>query len=213
MRKSGRPIKVLLAALLIPIVLIGCAPKIKPDESAKIMCNFIIKNDKTKISELVSDQKEVNGYYKKLKDSFTNKLKDGVSGEGVNISDDQYKQICDAYLKAIKNITITTKQVSVDGDTAVVNVKTNYIDMNEIVKKAEGQATEDIMSMGLTDEEEAKNKAVEVYLKYVIQDLNEAKPKSETINKDFKFKKGGQGWIPQDENDFEKQLGKMICKE
>lgn len=213
MKKLKRTAAVLLALLMIPTMLIGCKPKIKSDESAKILSNFIVKNDKTKVSQLISDKSQVNGYSKKVKDNFISKLRQGFLKGGVTITDDQCNQIYDAFMGSIKNVTITTKTVSESDTEATVNVKTNYIDLTQIIQNAATQARSEVMSMNLTSESEAKTKVVQSYIKYIVQDLKEAKPTTQTKDKDFKFKKGGDGWIPSNESDFEEQLGQMICGE
>ncbi|MCR3759699.1 DUF5105 domain-containing protein [Clostridium felsineum] len=210
MKNIKRNIAVALTLLMVPAMLIGCKPKIAADESAKILCDFMVKGDRSKVSQIITDKKELDKYDKTQKDKFVKELKDSSSTDDLTITDAQCDEVYDSVKDALKKVNVTTKKVSETKDSATVNVTTTYIDMETVVKQAVTESIQEVMAEGLTDETQAKNEAVKAYIKNVSKDLKAAKPSSKTVSNDFKFKVENNVWVPEDETSFETKLGQMI---
>lgn len=197
--------------LLIPAVLIGCgSPKIKSDESAKILFNFFIKGDKSGISKITSDQSTIDKAEKSEKDEFNKEFKDGMLKQDLTVNDDECNRVYTAYKNALKNVTMTSKIVSEDSKEATVSVKTNYIDLPTIAQKAQNDALAKVKAMQLTDVIKLREEFAKDYIDELAKDLNVAKPGTETREKSFKFVLKDNNWLPEDSFDYGKQIGTMV---
>ncbi|KHD34895.1 membrane protein [Clostridium acetobutylicum] len=213
MKNMKKGVVMLLMLLLVSTMLMGCKPKIGPDESAKVISDFMVKGDRTKISQIIKDKKELDKYDKKEKDTFVKELKDSSSSGDLQITDAQCDEVYDSVRAALKKVTVTTKKVSEDKDSATVTVTTTYVDMASVVKQAVTESIQEVMAEGLTDETQAKNEAVKAYIKNVAKDMKEIKPSTKTVSNNFKFKVQSNVWVPEDEDAFETKLGEMVLGE
>ncbi|AAK78190.1 methyl-accepting chemotaxis protein [Clostridium acetobutylicum] len=213
MKNMKKGVVMLLMLLLVSTMLMGCKPKVGPDESAKIISDFMVKGDRTKISQIIKDKKELDKYDKKEKDTFVKELKDSSSSGDLQITDAQCDEVYDSVRAALKKVTVTTKKVSEDKDSATVTVTTTYVDMTSVVKQAVTESVKEVMAEGLTDETQAKNEAVKAYIKNVAKDMKEIKPSTKTVSNNFKFKVQSNVWVPEDEDAFETKLGEMVLGE
>lgn len=190
--------------------------KMEPDKSAKMLFDFYIKGDRTgeakEFAELTGksygdkiESMEQEEFKKSLKNSFTE--------EGITISDDECNKVYSAYKNAIKNITVTASKLSQSGNTAIVSIKTNYLDLSNISKTAGSEAVSDIKAKGLTDANEAKTEVVKAFVSHFENDLNSAKPGTEMKEKSFQFILKGFMWMPADSRSFGNQIESMILGE
>ena len=214
MRNIKKSIGMLVILLLIPAVLIGCGgPKIKADESAKILFNFFIKSDKSGVSKITSDQSTIDKAEKAQKDEFSRQFKDGLVKQNLIINDDQCNRIYTAYKGALKNVTVTSKIASEDSKTSTVSIKTNYIDLPGIVQKAQNDTVAKVRAMQLTDTIKIRQEFVKAYVDELEKGLNAAKPGTGTKEKTFKFVLKDNNWLPEDSFDYGKQIGSMVCNQ
>ncbi|MFL0252070.1 DUF5105 domain-containing protein [Clostridium neuense] len=191
--------------------------KIDPDKSATMLFNFYIKGDRTgsakEFAELTG--KDYSDKIEKMRqEAFKNSFRSTFTEQGMTISDDDCNKIYSAYQNAIKSITATSTKLSqsgnAPGNTAVVSVKANYIDIAGVSKTAGSEAVSDIKAMGLTDEGQAKSEFVKSFVNHLQKDLNAAKPGTETKEKTFTFVLKGFMWMPVDSRDFGNQIESMI---
>lgn len=209
MRKIKKSLSLLLVLLLIPAVLAGCKPKVASDESAKILFDFAVKGDKANLSKIGGTQKDFDEGKKEEKDSFTSQVKSSLSASGFSISDEQVNDMYDALMNSLKKVNETTSVVSEDGKTAEVKIKTTYIDLKGLVSKAQQDALAQAKSSNITDETQLKAKFIDVYVKDLVSELNNAKPETNTKEQNFKFViKDGQ-WLPENFSDFYKKVGSL----
>ncbi|NYC96262.1 hypothetical protein [Clostridium acetobutylicum] len=110
MKNMKKGVVMLLMLLLVSTMLMGCKPKVGPDESAKIISDFMVKGDRTKISQIIKDKKELDKYDKKEKDTFVKELKDSSSSGDLQITDAQCDEVYDSVRAALKKVTVTTKK-------------------------------------------------------------------------------------------------------
>lgn len=214
MRSIKKSIGILVALLLIPAVLIGCGgPKVKADESAKILFNFFVKSDKGGLSKITSDQSTIDKAEKSEKDQFNKQFKDGLLKQNLIINDDQCNRVYTAYKNALKNITVTSKVASEDSKTSTVSIKTNYIDLPAIAQKAQNDALAKVKAMQLTDVLKLRSEFAKAYIDELEKDLNAAKPGTVTKEKTFKFVLKDNNWLPEDSFDYGKQIGSMVSNQ
>jgi len=214
MRSIKKSIGILVVLLLIPAVLIGCGgPKIKSDESAKILFNFFIKSDKSGVSKITSDQSTIDKAEKAEKDEFNKEFKDGLLKQNFIINDDQCNRVYTAYKNALKNITMTSKVSSEASKESTVSIKTNYIDLPAVAQKAQNDALAKVKAMQLTDTIKIREEFAKAYIDELEKDLNAAKPGTATKEKTFKFVLKDNNWLPEDSFDYGKQIGTMVSNQ
>jgi len=214
MRSIKKSIGILVVLLLIPAVLIGCGgPKIKSDESAKILFNFFIKSDKSGVSKITSDKSTIDKAEKAEKDEFNKEFKDGLLKQNFIINDDQCNRVYTAYKNALKNITMTSKVSSEASKESTVSIKTNYIDLPAVAQKAQNDALAKVKAMQLTDTIKIREEFAKAYIDELEKDLNAAKPGTATKEKTFKFVLKDNNWLPEDSFDYGKQIGTMVSNQ
>lgn len=210
MRNIKKSLGMIVILLLIPAMLIGCGgPKVKADESAKILFNFFIKGDKSDVSKIISDQSDINKAAKAEKDEFTKIFKDGFVKQNLIINDSQCDRIYAAYQNALKKVTVTTKS-SDESKTATVSIKTTYIELPSIAQKAQSDALAKVQAMQLTDVIKVRQEFAKAYIDELEKDLNAAKPTTATKEKSFKFVLKGNNWLPEDSFEYGKDVGTMV---
>ncbi|PJI07248.1 MULTISPECIES: DUF5105 domain-containing protein [Clostridium] len=185
--------------------------KMAPDKSAEMWFNFFVKSDDSGSSKILMNftGKDFTDKLDKMKEkAFSKGIKSSASD--ITISDDDCSKIYSAYKNAIKNINVTTETTSKTDDTALVNVKTNYIDVESISQKAASEAISDVQAMNLTDENQAKNEAIKSFINHLENDLNTAKPGAETKEQSFNFDSSNGIWVPENGYDFGNQSETMI---
>lgn len=231
----------LVVLLLIPAVLIGCGgPKIKADESAKILFNFFVKGDKSDISKIALNQSTISKLKKSEKSRFNGQLLNYSFSKGnIMVDVDECNRIYVAYKNSLKHITLTSKVVSSDSKTSTVSVKTNYIDLPAIEENAQKDAAAKVKSMGLTNNTnhtdlsaseqndalakiksmgientlKEKQELEKAYIDELEKDLNAAKPGTATKEKTFKFVLKDNNWLPEDSSDYVEQIEDMVSNQ
>lgn len=214
MRSIKKSIGMLIVLLLIPAVLIGCGgPKIKADESAKILFDFFVKSDKSGVSKITSDQSTIDKAEKSEKDAFNKQFKDQFLKQSIIITNDQCNRVYTAYKNSLKNITVTSKIVSESSKTSTVSIKTNYIDLPAVAEKAQNDALAKVKAMQLTDTIKVRQEFAKAYIDELEKDLNAAKPGTATKEKSFKFVLNDNNWLPEDSFNYGKQIGSMVSNQ
>lgn len=194
-------IGILAIMILIPAILIGCKPKIQADQSAKILAEFVIKNNSSEMSKLGDSKSSVYLSMESQKDNFKKGFKNGFEKtSGIALEDREVDEFYKAYINAMKKINITTNKVSESDKTAKVNVKVTYIDLKTIIFSGINKVL-DLEVSGKSKEEESKE-----YIENVIKELNNAKPSTKTKEKTFSFIVKDNIWVPQDERAFSKEI-------
>lgn len=194
-------IGVLMIALLIPVMLVGCKPKIGADESAKILADFAIKNNGSEMSKLGDSKSKIYLSMESQKKQFKKGFKDGFEkSSGATLDDEKVDEFYKAYANAMKKVTITANKVSESGETAKVNVKVTYIDLKTIVFAGVDKVL-DLEDSG-KDEEELTNE----YIDDVIKELKDAKPSTKTKEATFNFTIKDNIWVPEDAHAFSKKI-------
>lgn len=154
--------KKLLTTFLIAIfavaALTGCGgPKVSPEESIKIVADAAIKLDFSQANKLqyISKQEQEN-----LVDSAKKQSKNMIVAMGrsakVKISDADAGKIVDAILEVQKKATVTTKLISKEDTSAVVELTLTHVDsekfmeayMGNLMTKLQGFTQQDFTTNG-----------------------------------------------------------------
>lgn len=185
--------------------------KMSPDKTAEMWFDFFVKGGDSGSGKILTNFMGKD-FCENLDKSFEKAFSKGIklAATDITINDDDCSKIYSAYKNAMKNITFTTETVSKTSDTASVNVKTNYIDLEGISQKAASETISDVQAMNLTDENQAKNEAVKSFINHLENDLNTAKPGAETKEQTFNFDSSNGIWLPENSSDFENQIENMI---
>lgn len=194
-------IGILAIMLLIPVILIGCKPKVEADQSAKILADFFIKNNSSEINKLGDSKSSVYLSMESQKSQFKKGFKDGFQkSSGMALDDAKVDEFYKAYINAMNKINITTKKISESDKTAKVNVKVTYIDFKTIIFTGVSKVL-DLEGSGKSEQELSKE-----YIDNVIKELNNAKPSTKTKEKTFDFVVKDNAWVPQNKSAFSKEL-------
>lgn len=194
-------IGIIAIMLLIPAILIGCKPKVEADQSAKIIADFVIKNNNSEISKLGESKSSAYLSIEKQKNKFKKDFKSGFEkSAGITVEDGKVDEFYKAYINAMKRINITTNKVSENDKTAKVNVKVTYIDLKSIIFDGASNA------IGLQDSSKSEEEISNECIDGIIKELNDAKPSTKTKEKTFDFVIKDNIWVPKDEQVFSDKL-------
>lgn len=197
MKKVKKLLTLLMGVFIFASILTGCKPKMEPNEVAKALIDLDYKNDQSGVSKLGMQQKDIDSSIKKSKDEFNKSIKDSFTSSGMKITDAQIEQMYNALEDSFKKATVTTEIVSKDSKTAQVKVKATYIDMNDVAKKAQDEVLAQIKTLKVANQQEALNKAGEIFINSMLTELKNVKPSTDTKEFTAKFIIKDRIWQPE----------------
>ncbi|AKA69778.1 DUF5105 domain-containing protein [Clostridium scatologenes] len=209
MKNLKRNLAICMSLLMIPLMLMGCKPKVGPDETAKTLVEFAIKGDQSGVSKIGVSQNEINDAVKAEKNGFLKEIKSTFTTQGLNITDAQVNAIYNAIMDDFKKVTVTAQVASQNDKTADVKLKSTYFDLEAISMKAAKAAIAEFENSGITDEKELKTKLTDSFVKNLITELKNTKP-SEAKEKTFKFVVKDKVWLPENESKFFSDVAKLV---
>ncbi|EJO5346339.1 DUF5105 domain-containing protein [Clostridium botulinum] len=200
-----------LVLLFIPVMVIGCSskPKVKADETAKILFDFYIRGDKEALTKIDLPKDKIEEISKLQKEKTIQTLKTNLTTQGANVSDEKINQIYEARVEALKKLSAKAEIVSEDDKSANVKLKMSYIDEGALDRKAGEDAAEEIKKSNITDRKKAIDKAIDIYVQNLIKEYKNLKPSSDMKEKTFKFVIKEKTWMPEDNSGFALNIGKM----
>ncbi len=201
MKNVKKNLAIFMSLLMIPLMLMGCKPKVAPDETAKTLFNFAVKGDQTGLSKIGVSQSEIDSAVKKEKESFIKEIKGTFTSSGLQITDAQVNEVYKAVVDDFKKVTVTAETTSQTDKTAEVKLKSTYFDLEAISMKAANTAIDQFKDSGITDEKELKTKLTDAFIKNLIAELKNAKP-GQSKEKTFKFIIKDKVWFPENEDQF-----------
>ncbi|MCY6369703.1 DUF5105 domain-containing protein [Clostridium ganghwense] len=212
MKKMKKSLVLLMSFLFIPIMLIGCSskPKVSPDETAKILFNFYIKGDQSGLEKIKMPKDVIDETAKLQKETYTTAIKNNFKVAGLTIKDEQVEQIYEARMEGLKKLTVTTETVSESDTEAQVKIKSTYFDTVALDKKAAQDAVEQVKKLKLTNQQEAKTKVTDAYIKNLVEAFKNVKPSADTKEKTFKFTIQEKVWLPQNMIQFGSGIGGQV---
>lgn len=210
MKKIKNSLALLLVILMVPVLVIGCKPKVPADQSAKYLFNFLIKGDKTGLSKMGAPEKDIDNVSKKQKEEYITQLKTGFTSQGLTVSDEQVQDVYKAFMTALKRMSVDAEIVSQKDKTAQVKVQTSYCNLSELSVKAATDATNKYKNSGITDRQKLMSKLTNEFIKNLISELEKAKPASDKKEKTFKFVVKDNVWMPESSTDYCVGIMQMI---
>ncbi|WPC40572.1 DUF5105 domain-containing protein [Clostridium sp. JS66] len=209
MKNLKRNLAICMSLLMIPLMLMGCKPKVGPDETAKTLVEFAIKGDQSGVSKIGVSQSEINDAVKAEKDDFLKEIKSSFTTQGLNVTDAQVNAIYNAVMDDFKKVTVTTQVASQNDKTAEIKLKSTYFDLEAISVKAANNVIAQFKDSQIADEKERKTKVTDAFVKNLITELKNAKP-SEAKEKTFKFVVKDKVWLPENESQFFSDVAKLV---
>lgn len=198
-----------MSLLMIPLMLMGCKPKVAPEETAKTLFEFAIKGDQSGLAKIGVSQSEVDKATQKEKEGFVKGMKTSFTSAGLEITDAQVQEIYKGVIEAFKKVTVTTETVSQTDKTADVKLKSTYYDLEALSMKAANTSVEQFKNAGITDEKELKTKLTDSFIKNLILELKNAKA-VQTKEKTFKFVVKEKIWLPENEDQYFSDIAGLV---
>lgn len=123
---------VILVTMMSATMLISCGePKTSPEESAKVFLDVVLKDDKTNMSKIGMEEEDYTKFKKEKEDAMMKSFES--SGLDSSILTDEIKtKFKNDIIKGFTTLTYEVAPVSTDKDTAKVDVKIKYFDMEKI---------------------------------------------------------------------------------
>lgn len=193
--KNFKRISVVFLTLMLSVVtLISCGgPKTTPEESAKIILDVVIKDDKSSIDKVGITEKEYTG----IRDAFENGLMKGISSAGVdeNILTNEVKdKFKSDILAGLKKVKYEVKKISEDKDTAKVEVKLSGFDMEKIGKTAEDELKKKFEANPTMTEKDIYQESFKIVGGKIADGVLVENPKTMTLT----FTKENNVWMPKE---------------
>ena len=209
MRKTRKHLIVLMIVVMLPMLLVGCKPKINADESAKVWFNYIVKGDMTSLSKIGLTEDEAKKRSQTQKDTYKKALKAGFESGGLKVEDKQIEQVYQAYQGAINKVWVSTEVVSQTSKESEVKVKETYItDMEAAIQQSLKDSRNQVKALKLTNEQAYNKKVLEIFINASIKDFKNAKISDFPKEKTFKFVIKDKRWVPEDASEFADYISK-----
>ncbi|GAA0078641.1 hypothetical protein UT300005_30200 [Clostridium sp. CTA-5] len=193
-------------------MLTGCGSKgLTAVESAGILFDMYIKQDKSKAEKLPLKKEEIESILEQENKALKAKIKSNFTTAGLKISDEDLDKVCKAQLAAMAKVTSSIELVSEKDGISEVKVKSTYVDILGADNKAGEDAANVVEKSGITDQQELLNKVTTEYINNLINELNSLEPSTDTKEKTFKFKKDEKSKVYLPENIVEFSVG--ICED
>ena len=197
MRRTRKYLIMSIIVVILPMLLMGCKPKINADESAKVWFNYIVKGDMTSLSKMGVTEDEAKKFRQTQKDTYKKAMKTGFESGGLKVEDKQMEQIYQAYIGAISKVSVTTEVVSQTSKATEVKLKETYIsNMDVAIQKSLIDSTNQVKALKITNEQEHNKKVAEIFINSLINDFNNIKISDVPKEKTFKCIIKDKRWVP-----------------
>ena len=209
--KNLKVVSLIMAMVVATVLLSGCAPKVKADESVRIMAKGMLTLDLSEFEKMDIKKEEQD----KIKDTTLKAAKTQIKTmlmamARVNISDDQAQKIIDKLYETQKKASVSAKLLSEEDKTAVVelsivpfNNEKMQVDMNQIITaKIQGLSQAEM-------KKQASAIITEAYLEAM--DKAELKQEPTVIKVQCKLNEKDNKWLPaEDAFSFGAKLGTIV---
>jgi hypothetical protein len=196
-KKIKKSLGIFLIIIMSLTMLISCGePEIKPEESAKIYLDLILKGDKIGVDKIGIGNEE----YIKFTQEFEKGILQGIEKSGLDekILTDQVKLgLKNDFVKGLSKIEYKIISTSNDSETATVNVEIKGFDMNKIVKTSSEKLDEKILN---SNSEMSKVDIYQESLKLIGQGIANGILTDKQQNIILKFTNNDGKWVPSEEN-------------
>lgn len=208
-----------MCVLTTGMLLTGCGEKITPpDKAAEAYFNYVLSGDTTKLKEYGIPSTELESSTKNDVDEIKTSLANDFKSAEFDVTDAEINQIFDGLLSSLKKLTPKIEATDVKGDTATIKITCNYIDFSDMDTSTSDATIKEIESLNITDENQLLDKAEEIFIRNMINYVNNSKPSNDTKEFTFTFKKkqateNGKAvtvWAPEDENKFSDDIVSLL---
>ena len=219
MNKLKKIATLLLTTFMLSIAMVGCGEKIEsPELVTESYYDLIVYGDTSKLESMGLGSDDVDTLKEEIQTQLKTQTKNNFTASGLKITDEQLENVVNAQKEAMKKISCTVEPVSSDKQTAVVTLKTNYLNITEADEKAANEAVKEAQSMGITSQKELLEKATELYINKLIDACKNIEPSSETVEKNMTLKlqsfdvngKAKKMWAPENPVTFGNDIGTMV---
>jgi hypothetical protein len=194
MRKIKNICILLIAILISTLTLIGCGePKVNPEDSAKIILDIIIKNDKSNIAKVGITEKE----YTNIRESFESGLMKGISSSGLDesiLTDEVKNKLKSDILTGLSKVSYEIGAVSKEKDSAKVEIKIKGFDMDKISKTAEDKLKKEYEDNQSMSEKQIYQESFRIVGEEIAKGTFVENPKTVTLT----FTKEDNVWMPKE---------------
>lgn len=188
---------VILVTVMAAAMLVACGePKTSPEESAKILLNVLLKNDKTNMDKIGLKEEEYTKFRKEFEDGMTQ----GFSSSGLDekvLTEEVKNNFKSDILKGLTKLDYQVTLVSKDDKTAKVEVKIKGFDIQKISTDATNKITEEVVANPTMTETEIYQKSFKLIGKGIADGVLTQDQKTVTMT----LTNQDNTWIPG-ENDI-----------
>lgn len=206
--KNIRVLAILMAMVAATVLFGGCAPKVKADESVKILAKGTLTLDFTDFDKIGMKKED----QEKLKNSTLNLAKLQIKNmlmavAQIKINDEQAQKIIDKTYEVQKKSAISTKLLSEEGKLAVVELSIQPLDGEKMSADMEALAEQKVQEMS---PEEVEKQAAAIITEVALEALDKAEFKAEpaVFKVKCKLSEKENQWIPEEDSiNFGARLG------
>lgn len=197
MKKLKKIFGMILIITMAATMLISCGePETKPEESAKIYMDLILKGDKINMDKIGVGNEE----YAKFTQGFEKGILQGLEQSGLDekvLTDEVKSNIEKDFVKGLSKIEYKVTSASNDSETATITVEIKGFDMNKIAETTSNKLDEKILN---STSEMTKTEIYQESLRFMGQGIADGiltdKPQSIIL----KFTNNDDKWVPSEEN-------------
>ncbi|WP_294404028.1 DUF5105 domain-containing protein [uncultured Clostridium sp.] len=220
MKKLTKILSILVISILSFTLMTGCGKVDPPETFAQGFYDLLFHGDTTTLESMGVPEDEISPMKDFVKDEISNSTKNNFKIAGLTITDEELNSIVDAELNALKKVQATITTESSDKQTAVVKIKTNYINITEVDEKAANDALAEVQAMGISDRQQLLDEFAKKYTAKLIEGLTALEPSEDTVEKSFSFTmqkvdvsgKSKNMWVPENPTTLGKDVSTMVVK-
>lgn len=191
MKNFKKVLTIILVLMMASTILISCGPKTSPEDSAKILLDVILKDDKANMNKIGMKDEDYDEFKKTEETEINKEL--SMTGLSSNLlTEDTKTQFKNDYLKGLTTLTYEVTPVSTDKDTAKVNVKIKVFDMDKISKDSQTKIIEKVTANPNMTEQEIYKES----FKLVGDAIAAGTVKEEAKTVEITLNKKNNYWLP-----------------
>lgn len=220
MRKLTKILSILVISILSFTLMTGCGKVEPPETSAKGFYDLLFHGDTSTLESIGVPEDEISPMKDFVKQEISNSTKNNFKIAGLSISDEDLNRIVEAELNALSKVQATITTESSDKKTAVVKIKTNYVNITEVDEKAANDTMAEVQAMNLSDRQQFLDEFAKKYIAKLVEGLTALEPSEDTVEKTFSFVmekvdvngKAKDMGVPENPTTLGKDVSTMVVK-
>lgn len=191
----------LLTLVLICILATGCMKRESPEITIKNFCNAILKHDKDSVSKF-ADNADADGLRNKMITGLAQSFQATV---GNGVTNDQARRIAEAVVDSLRKSNVSTKLISEDKDSAVVEVTVSCLDIGGAIDRTVNEVDRTMSPFAGNAE------IIEAFTQTLVREVGNLQSSgSRSFTADCIWDRDKKVWKPENESSFNAQLGNAI---